>query len=381
MTGPVRGLRAWLAAGLLPVLVAGCTGEPPAPTVPPPTTPAPSSPATSVPQSTSASPGPTPSEEPTASQSRVLATGLDVPWDFAMLPDGTVLITLRERAELVRFTLGNEIKVVAKVDGVVPDGEGGLLGLALSPDFATDSLIYLYYTAADDNRVVRYHYAPDGLGQPKVVVSGIPKAGNHNGGRLRFGPDGMLYIGTGDAGVRENAQDKQSLGGKILRVTPEGGIPSDNPFGNQVWSYGHRNVQGLGWDGEGHLFASEFGQNLFDELNLITRGANYGWPLAEGPSDEKGLTPPLAVWTTAEASPSGIAVSGTGVIFVAALRGERVWRTTWEGGKLTKPEVYFDGVGRIRAVSLIGGELWMLTNNTSRGRPAPDDDKLVAIPA
>lgn len=350
------------AAVAAAALLAGCSE----PTMPRPATPPSPTIATSAP---SASPG----------QRRELATELEVPWDFARLPDGSTLITLRDRAELLRLVPGEGATVVARVPGVVPAGEGGLLGLALSPSFAEDQLIYLYFTAADDNRVVRFRYRPDGMSEPTAILTGIPKAANHNGGRLRFGPDGYLYIGTGDAGHGDTAQDRDSLGGKILRVAADGSIPADNPFGNAVYSYGHRNVQGFGWDAAGTMYASEFGQNTWDELNVIEAGANYGWPQTEGDTDAPGVTRPVLVWRTAEASPSGIAVAADGRIFIAALRGERVWATVNEIESMARPQVFLDDLGRIRHVEVVDGELWVLTNNTARGTPRDGDDRLIAV--
>ncbi|MEN0071667.1 MAG: PQQ-dependent sugar dehydrogenase, partial [Propionicimonas sp.] len=359
-------------AGLWCVLLLGCAAPPPT------TSPSPVPPGTTTPTAspTPSSPAPSGPGEP-----RVLAGRLDVPWDLAPLEDGSVLLTLRDRAQVLLLEPGREPSVVATIDEVVAAAEGGLLGIALSPGFADDRLVYLYYTAADDNRIVRYRYDDGGLSDPEVVLDGIPKANNHNGGRLRFGPDGRLYIGTGDAGQEGTSQDTGSLGGKILRVTADGGVPADNPFGNEVWSYGHRNVQGLAWDADGRMFASEFGQSSWDELNLITPGANYGWPEAEGESDDPDFTNPLLTWPTADASPSGIAVTPDGTVLVAGLRGERLWLSRWDGKGMTEPEVYFDGEGRLRAVELVGDELWVLTNNTWRGDPRPDDDRLLAIQA
>lgn len=355
-------------AALAGLLLSGCTAVPPRPAE------APSASVTSP-----ASPDGSASASPADGEPRVLATKLDVPWDFVVLPDDSVLLTLRDRAEVLRIPPGAAPEVVAEVADVRPGGEGGLLGLALSPGFASDQLLYLYFTAADDNRVVRYRY--DGtLRDPQPILTGIPKAGNHNGGRLRFGPDGYLYIGTGDAGRTELAQDTESLGGKILRIGPDGSVPADNPFGNPVYSYGHRNVQGLGWDASGQLYASEFGQNAYDELNLIEPGANYGWPQTEGATDAAGVTAPALIWTTDEASPSGIAVSGQGDVYVAALRGERVWHSKRGAAGLGEPEVFLDDLGRIRAVEIVGDELWVLTNNTARGDPSGDDDQLIAVP-
>jgi len=371
--------RRWAVAGLSAVLLAGCAAEAPIPSPPPPVA------------TTSPAARPTPSEssqEPTAApasagEPRVIASGLEVPWDVAVLPDGSVLVTLRDRAEVVRVVEGSPPSRVATIDQAVPKGEGGLLGIALSPDFERDGFVYLYLSAQQDNRVLRYEYDDGRLGSPRVILEGIPRSSNHNGGRLRFGPDGMLYLGTGDATAKPplNAQDRNSLAGKILRVTPDGGVPRDNPFGNEVWSYGHRNVQGFGWDAEGRMFASEFGSNRLDELNLITKGANYGWPEAEGPSDNPDFTNPLLSWDTSEASPSGIAVTPQGTVFLASLRGERLWRAQWDGDGMGEPDVYFDGVGRLRSVEIVGDQLWVLTNNTARGNPGPDDDRLLAIQA
>ena len=324
---------------------------------------------------------PTPDGGATTTGRRVLAMGLDVPWDLAVLPDQSVLITLRDRAEVVRVVPGKQPALVSRIADVVPAGEGGLLGIALSPSFADDRGVYLYFTAAQDNRVVRYDYAETGLTDPTPILTGIPKAGNHNGGRLRFGPDGSLYIGTGDAGRTALAQDRGSLGGKILRIAADGSIPADNTFpGSAVYSMGHRNVQGLGWDLTGQLFASEFGQNSYDELNLIKPGGNYGWPEREGETDVDGLESPLLVWKPVDASPSGIAVTFGGTVYIACLRGERVWSTTRTDSGMTEPEVFVDGLGRIRDVQVVANDLYVLTNNTARGTPSEDDDQLIAVP-
>ncbi len=325
-------------------------------------------------------PGTAPVEAPTATVVRDLATGLDVPWDLAALPEGGLLVTLRDRADVVRIDTDGSQHTVGHIDEVAPAGEGGLLGIALSPRFLSDQLIYLYYSVAHENRVVRYRYTSTALADPTPVFTGIPSAANHNGGRLRFGPDGCLYIGTGDAGRGDTAQDRNSLGGKILRIAADGTIPADNPFGNAVYSYGHRNVQGLGWDANGRLYASEFGQDTFDELNLIKAGGNYGWPVAEGITDRPDLISPLLVWRPSEASPSGIAVAPSGTVYIAALRGQRVWSTSPSGSGMSQPTVFLDGLGRLRDVTVVGDDLLVLTNNTARGTPRPGDDRLVAVP-
>jgi glucose/arabinose dehydrogenase len=314
----------------------------------------------------------------------VVASRLRVPWDLAFLPDGTALVSLRDSGEVVRVGRGVDPVTVGKVPGVVAGGEGGLLGLAISPSFATDGAVFAYHSAATDNRVVRLTLAGGSLTAGDVLLSGIPKSSNHNGGRIRFGPDGLLYVGTGDAGDGRRSQDKASLSGKILRIRPDGSVPPDNPFGSRVWTFGHRNVQGLGWDASGRMFASEFGQNAYDEVNLIRPGGNYGWPDVEGAGDGGGrFVAPLQVWSTADASPSGIAVTPSGVVYVAALRGQRLWRVeVGAADTVVSATAMYNGVyGRLRAVELApDGRLWILTSNTFRGSPTADDDRVVILP-
>lgn len=240
-----------------------------------------------------------------------VATGLEVPWSIAFLPEGDALVSERDSTRILRVGKDGGTEEVGEVEGAEPQGEGGLLGLAVSPGFAQDSFVYAYYTAAEDNRIVRMTYDPDdGLGEQKVILDGIPSASYHNGGRIAFGPDGMLYAGTGDAGDGTASQDTDSLAGKILRMTPEGDPAPDNPFDNLVHSYGHRNVQGLAWDDKDRLFGIEFGQNTYDEVNLIEPGGNYGWPEVEGVGDDDAYVNPVVTWDTGEASPSGAAIAG-----------------------------------------------------------------------
>jgi glucose/arabinose dehydrogenase len=359
----VRGLAAAAVLAL-----AACSGTPAAPT-PFPT--AASSPAPGTP----------------AAAPRVLVTGLEVPWGVAFLPDGAALVTERESARLLRVAPDGTITPVGTVAGVVAQGEGGLLGVAVSPDFAADHAIFVAYTSASDNRVVRLQAAADGTvdgAAQRVVVSGIVKAGIHNGGAVAFGPDGLLYVGTGDAGRRAPAQDRADLGGKILRVTPDGAPAPDNPFGSAVYSLGHRNVQGLAFAPDGTLYAAEFGQNRFDEINRITAGGNYGWPEVEGVGERPGFTDPLVTWSTDEASPSGLAYAG-GALYAAGLRGERLWRVPVTGlGAVGTPEALFTGeFGRLRAVTPTpdGAALWTTTSNRDgRGDPVPDDDRILVVP-
>jgi glucose/arabinose dehydrogenase len=322
-----------------------------------------------------------------AAAPRVLVTGLEVPWGVAFLPDGAALVTERKSARLLRVAADGSVAPIGTVSGVVAQGEGGLLGVAVSPDFAADRAIVVAYTAATDNRVVRLQVAADGTvdgAAQQVLVSGIAKAGIHNGGAVTFGPDGLLYIGTGDAGRRAPAQDRADLGGKILRVTAEGDPAPGNPFGSAVYSLGHRNVQGLAFAPDGTLYAAEFGQNRVDEINRITAGANHGWPDVEGVGERPGFTDPLVTWSTDEASPSGLAYAG-GALYAAGLRGERLWRVPVTGpGAVGPPEALLTGeFGRLRAVvpTPDGRALWTTTSNRDgRGDPGPDDDRILVVP-
>ncbi len=317
-----------------------------------------------------------------------LASDLEVPWSFAFLPDGDALVTERDSGRLLRVSPSGEVREVQ----TLPErgsGEGGLLGVAVSPDYEDDRYVYAYYTTAEDNRVVRFRLG----GRPRPILTGIPANTYHDGGRIKFGPDGMLYVTTGDAGETANSQDRSSLGGKILRISPDGSVPGDNPFpGSPVYSYGHRNVQGLAWDAEGRLFASEFGKNTWDEVNRIVAGENYGWPEVEGEGGEdQGYVDPITVWATSEASPSGaeILVDGAipqweGDLFVAALRGERLWRLELNGrGEVVEREKLLDGeAGRIRDVARApDGSLWVSTSNRdSYGSPVSEqDDRILRL--
>lgn len=303
-----------------------------------------------------------------------------------------MLVSLRDEARVVRLdpAAGTEQEVPTTSSdgtfaGAEPRGEGGLLGLALSPDFARDRYVYAYVSREDDNVVVRARYEDGRLGEPETVLGGIPVGSTHNGGRLAFGPDGYLYVTTGDTREASLAQDPGSLAGKILRITPDGEPAPGNPTpGSPVWSLGHRNVQGIGWDAAGRLYASEFGLDTWDELNLIRPGGNYGWPVVEGPggetAEEQGFVEPLVWWRPSEASPSGAAVTGDAV-YVSALRGQRLWRVPLVAGSgdgpVGTPEDYLVGdFGRLRDVQVApgGDALWVLTN---RG---DGDDQLLAVP-
>jgi len=317
---------------------------------------------------------------PAVTVSRTVASGLEAPWGLAFLSDGSALVAERNSGRVLRVRPGAATPV-GTVPGVVHTGEGGLLGLAVRP--GDDSVVFAYLTSSSgDNRVVRMPFDGSRLGTPAPVLTGIPSAGRHDGGRIVFGPDGRLWIGTGDAGMTEHAQDRSSLGGKILRITPEGRIPADNPFpGSPVWSYGHRNVQGLAFDSSGQLWATEFGQNTWDELNRVVKGGNHGWPLIEGRGNRTGFVDPEVIWHTDEASPSGLAIVDD-VAYVAALRGVRLWQVPLAGGRAGRPQALFTGdYGRLRTVApASAGRLWLTTSNRDgRGDVAPGDDRILEL--
>jgi glucose/arabinose dehydrogenase len=265
---------------------------------------------------------------------------------------------------------GGEPRSAGAVDQAAPDGEGGLLGVAVSPDFERDRLLYFYATRSGDNAVLRGRLGRDDrLGTLETVLDGIPKGFIHNGGRLRFGPDDMLYVATGETGDGGQAQDRGSLGGKILRITPQGRPAPGNPDPDSpVWTRGHRNVQGLTFDDDGNLWASEFGQSTYDELNLIRKGSDYGWPVVEGRGGGNDFVDPVFQWSPDEASPSGLAWS-EGTLFLAALRGQRIWTVDSADGEPEARDWFAGEFGRIRDVAIApDGSLWFLTNDTGNDR-------------
>ncbi|MER5453984.1 PQQ-dependent sugar dehydrogenase [Micromonospora sp. NPDC002389] len=370
---PARRVRGFLAASCTTLLLAatGCSlGEPePDPAGEPPNLPTPSASAAGGGQEVVAT---------------VLAQGLRVPWGIAFLPDGGALVTERDSGRIVQVGPesspdGLRITERQTVDDVVASGEGGLLGIAVSPEFAQDNTVFVYYTADRDNRIARMR-----LGEkPTPILTGIPKAGIHNGGGLAFGPDGQLYASTGDAGDTEQSQDAKKLGGKILRITTEGEPAPGNPFPNSpVWSLGHRNVQGISWAGD-RMYAVEFGQNTWDEINQVTKGKNYGWPEVEGRGGDKKYVDPIVQWSTDEASCSGLA-AGERLLATACLRGQRLWlvELTDTGTVLGQPQALLtEEYGRLRAIAAApDGSFWVGTSNhDGRGRPAPEDDRLLRL--
>ncbi|WP_344619925.1 PQQ-dependent sugar dehydrogenase [Dactylosporangium salmoneum] len=306
---------------------------------------------------------------------RTLVTGLQIPWGLAFLPDGSALVTERNTARVLAVSKRGAVEEVQRFADVHATGEGGLLGIAVSPSYRTDHWVYAYYSTAVDNRIVRFHLG----GTPVPVLAGIPHADQHNGGRLAFGPDGMLYASTGDSANGANAQNRQTLAGKILRITPDGKPAPGNPFGDSaVFSLGHRNVEGLAFDPNGTLYASELGLERFDELNRIEAGKNYGWPVVEGKGSDTRFANPIDVWAPEYASPSGIAVAG-GHVYVACLRGKRLWKVGLNG---QQPRALLVGsYGRLRTVaSAPDGTLWVMTSNRDgSGAPASTDDRILQL--
>lgn len=319
-----------------------------------------------------------------STNAEVIATDLDSPWSIVFYED-TPLISSRNTGEIRELLPDGKTRAVTTINGSVHRGEGGLLGLAVS----ADNFLYAYVTTRDDNRIVRMALSGEpesvSVGSPETILDGLPSGLTHNGGRIAFGPDGMLYATIGDAGDRDAAQDKTKLQGKILRMTPEGGIPDDNPFADSlVYSYGHRNPQGITWDENGTMYATEFGQNTWDELNVIEARGNYGWPEVEGgeicpENADCKYVGPVQKWATKDASPSGIAYTD-GTLFIANLRGAvlRVIKTD----DLSSSTTHFKNeVGRIRDATIApDGKLWIITNNTDgRGQPGKDDDRIISI--
>ncbi|MDB1087917.1 PQQ-dependent sugar dehydrogenase [Streptomyces sp. ACA25] len=402
-----RVARRAAASALLIGLVAACAGGPAAdragreqaePAPPGAEEAEPGSPPSAVPPDASGpdlDPDPTPElpdPDPapavgTAEVAEVVARGLDSPWGLAELPNGDLLVGSRDKATIHQVDRNRgETTLLGTVQGVAPGGEGGLLGIAFEGEH-----VYAYYTTASDNRISRFLLREERaegsrLSSPDHLVTRIPKGDSHNGGRIAFGPDGLLYAGTGDAGAPDSAQDPESLAGKILRMTPRGRPPEDGNLnsGSLVHSLGHRNVQGLAWDAAERLWATDLGPAASDELNLIQQGGNYGWPDVTGTGGDPEFVDPVHEWDPAEASPSGLAqVSGS--LWVAALRGERLWRVPLDGtgtGIVAEPQSFLDEeYGRLRSVLPAGdGELWVLTNNTDgRGHPGEGDDMLIRM--
>lgn len=315
----------------------------------------------------------------------VVAENLRIPWQIVFLPSGDFLVTDRS-GQLLR--IGADRKNFP-VEGVRHRGEGGLLGVTLHPDFAQNNWLYLYLTTEEngrvENRVERYTLTNDALTEEAEILAGIPGSNNHDGGRLAFGPDGKLYVTTGDAEQSALAQDANSLAGKILRLNDDGGIPGDNPFGNAVWSYGHRNPQGLAWDDDGMLWSTEHGRSIplsgYDELNLIQKGGNYGWPDSQGDSAAAFTVPPVLhsgaddTW-----APASLAFLD-GSLWFGGLKGATLYQVTDVSGTPKLIRHFEDRYGRIREVAAgPDGFLYVSTSNTDgRGAPKAGDDRILRI--
>jgi glucose/arabinose dehydrogenase len=318
----------------------------------------------------------------------IIATDLDIPWDIAFLPNGSMLVTERTGKLLLIAKDGTRTTLFENAEA---HGEGGLLGVVLHPHFAQNGYLYLYMTAPGisgetENRVERFVYKNGSLTDQGTIIRGIPGAIYHDGGRMEFGPDGMLYITTGDATRSQIAQDKNSLGGKILRLHDDGSVPTDNPFGSAVWSYGHRNPQGLAWDSAGNLWESEHGRSGvlsgLDEINLIQKGGNYGWPTIEGDKTQAGMiAPAVHSGATKTWAPASL-VYVDGKLYFGALMGKALYEVALDGTRIASVREYLVGeYGRIRTVR-VGPDnlLYVTTSNTDgRGSPAADDDKIIRI--
>ena len=362
--------------GAVLALTTACSFGPPEPDVAgePPNLPTPS-----------VSAGPDSTGEPEAAAT-VLAKGLEVPWGLAFLPDGAALVTERDTARILRVgpesdADGLQVTEVQRLSEAEPGGDGGLLGIAVSPKYKTDATVFVYYSTAKDNRVAKLKLE----GKPQPILTGIPRSADDNGGQLAFGPDGMLYVTTGDGTpAGSQAQNPKSLGGKILRVTPAGKPAPGNPVKNSpVWSSGHRNVQGIAWDKTKKMYASESNQKRSGELNVIQKGKNYGWPRVDGTGTDTKFTNPAVSWPIADSSCAGVAVLET-VVATACLQGQRVWLVdmTGNGTQLGRPQAVLTGeYGRLRAlVAAPDGSLWVTTSNQEEGgEPQPDDDRIIRL--
>lgn len=320
-----------------------------------------------------------------APDTTVIAENLDTPWALAFLPDNSILLT--ERPGRVRFIDANgtlDPSPVATIQNATEIGEGGLMGIAIHPNFSLNNYVYFYYTYSSNgdntlNRVVRMTYKNKVLSSEKIIVDRIPGASNHNGGRIKFGPDNFLYIGTGDASQPSLSQNTNSLAGKILRVTDEGKPAPGNPFNNLVYSYGHRNVQGLTWHTDATFWATEHGSSTHDELNFIEPGKNYGWPGVTGDQSKPGINSPFLESESDTWAPGGLTFSD-GSFFFAGLRGQALFQVKFEGG----PNLYTHfkrEYGRIRdVVTGPDGLLYITTsNNDGRGIPNSGDDKVIKL--
>ena len=380
-----------MLAGVLLLVVAvqsadtrGCSPRSPTPTVP--TTAAPSTPATDI----------FTTEDGVRFAVSTVATNLEIPWSMAFAPDGRLFVTERPgRVRILDFA-SRSSELALTLEDIFTEGEAGLLGIALDPDFAQSRFVYMYYSArlptgGRVNRVVRYREVASRLGERAVLLDDIPAGQIHDGGRLRFGPDGLLYITAGDAANSGLAQDLGSLAGKILRIARDGTTPRDNPFPSPIYSYGHRNPQGFDWNPlTGDLWASEHGNTGNDEINVVDAGANYGWPRIEANQSMAGMRTPVTFFNPAIA-PSGASFYRGQLfprfannLFVGTLRGTHLLRLTLDASArrvVTQEQLLAGRFGRLRDV-IAGpdGYVYFCTNNRDgRGSPISTDDRIVRL--
>lgn len=309
---------------------------------------------------------------------------LEIPWSITLTSEKELLVAERPgRIQLINSN--GEKQLIAEIKEVLAEGEGGLLGLTLHPDFQQNNYLYVYYTYGRNgdntfNRVVRYTFKNNEISDPKTIVDKIPGALFHNGGRIKFGPDKYLYITTGDAQNPSLAQDLNSLAGKILRVTPEGESASGNPFNNLIFSYGHRNPQGLAWDSQNRLWATEHGPFQKDELNLIEAGKNYGWPLIQGDQKREGLVSPVMQSGNNTWAPAG-AVFFNKKLYFTGLRGNALFEFDPENSQSGLREYFKGEYGRLRDIILGSDNTFYITtsNRDGRGSVKKGDDKIINV--
>ena len=315
-------------------------------------------------------------------ETEVLVENLDTVWAIDFLSDGRMIFTERPGRVSVFDFDSKDVKVVGEIE-VTEVSESGLSGIAVDPDFENNGFVYIYYTSVDaGNRVSRFVLSADILQDEFVLLENIPSALFHDGGRIKFGPDGKLYVTTGDAIVPSSAQDLDSLAGKLLRVNSDGSVPEDNPFGNYVYSYGHRNSQGIDWDSSGNLYESEHGPTRNDEINVIVRGGNYGWPVEcdEEAAYSSGNIGPIRCFDDFTLAPSAVAFY-KGDLYVAGLRGKQIRRVILSAdGEIVLEEALFTDLGRIRELVSDGEYLYIgISNRDGRGVPRVGDDKIMRV--